>query len=352
MAKNYKSNAWYIRHVPKGSELGQIMEECSEYNEKTKSWDIDLEQFASKVPVTKMNEFLTTMVNKIVVQKVFDITEGANFPYLDFQEPDSDYGDTIELIAVENIDYKGADYSETSDLSPKVPSVNTQYIYTTDKKVWKISVLPQVMKRAIVKEGQLGALVGVILARLEFAYKQYLYVNISNDLSKVVSKSITLPSLGVATTTEEAKKYLNTCFQIAYKMSELNTIFNEEGMTSVTPKGHGLLLLNSATLAALNVEAFASVVNSDKLDTKVFKDIRMVQFFNADGTEDTNTLGYILDDRFYKYYVPIKESTSFVDSSNMITTYWLHAWIKRGYAPFINAVKFVAKDGTLDDVIE
>ena len=350
--KNYKSNEWYVRQVPKNSELGELLKECSSYDAENKKWNVDLEQFATKVPATKMNEFLTAMVNKIVVQKVFDITDGTEFPYLDFQEPDSDYGDTIELIAVENLDFKGNDYSENSDLSANVPNVNTQYIYTTDKKYWKISVLPNVMKRAIVKEGQLGALIGVIESRLEFAYKEYLYVHVSNDLSKVVSKSITLPSLGVNTTTEEAKKYLNTCLQVAYKMSELNTIFNEEGMKSVTPKGTALLLLNSATLAALNVEAYASVVNSDKFDTKVFKDIRMVKFYNEDGTEDKNTLGYILDERFYKYYVPIKESTSFVDASTMITTYWLHAWIKRGYAPFINAVKFVASDGTLDSNIE
>ena len=347
-----QSNAWYLRHIEPNTELGNILKECSTYNEKTKQWDVDLKQFATAVPVTKMNEFLSTMVNKIVVQKVFDITDGAEFPYLDFQAPDSEYGDTIELIAVQNLDYNGKDYDGTCDLSPNVPGVNTQYIYTTDKKFWKISVLPQVMKRAIIREGQLGALVGVIVSRLEYAYKKYLYINISADLSKVVGQTITLQGLGKNSTTDDAKKYLNECFQVAYKMAQFNTFFNSEGMESITPKGRATLYINASTMASLNVNAMASLLNSEKLDTKVFKDIKMVQFYNDDGTEDTNTLGYILDDRFYEFRVPIKESTSFFCPSSLITTYWLHAWIKRGYAPFINAVKFVAKDGTLDAHIE
>lgn len=352
MKKNYKSNSWYLSKIDSKSELGQILKDNLVWNESTKEYDVNLRQFAAQVPATKMNEFLTSMVNKIVVQKVFNITEGAEFPYLDFQEPDSAYGDTIELIAVENLDHKGNDYSQDCDLTPNVPNVNTQYIYTTDKKFWKISVLPAVMKRAIVREGQLGALIGVITSRLEYAYKKYLYINISADLSKVVGQTIKLAPLGVASTEDEAKKYLSTVFQVARKMAEFHNYFNSEGMESITPLGTATLYINSATASALNVEAYASLLNSDKLETKVFKDIKTVQFYNADGTEDTATVGYILDDRFYKYYVPIKESTSFFCPSSLITTYWLHAWVKRGYAPFINAVKFIKTDGTLDGKIE
>lgn len=352
MKKNYKSNSWYLKIAAKGSDLESILKDNLVYNNASKEWEVDLKQFATSVPVDKMNEFLTSMINKIVVQKVFDITAGAKFPYLDFQEPDTQYGDTIELIAVENLDYKGNDYSQDCDLSPNVPNVNTQYIYTTDKKFWKISILPAVMKRAFVREGQVGALLGVIASRLDYAYKKYLYINISNDLSKVVAQTITLTPLGVNTTEAEAKKYLNTVFQIGRKMAEFHTYFNAENMESITPLGTATLYINSATAAALNVEAYASLLNSDKLETKVFKDIKTVQFYKADGTEDTDTVGYILDDRFYKFYVPIKESTSFFCPSSLITTNWLHAWIKRGYAPFINAVKLVKANGTLDGKIE
>ena len=352
MKKNFKTNDWYLKNIDKNSELGAILKDNLVYNQVTKEWEVNLRQFASAVPAEKMNEFLTSMVNKIVVQKVFDITEGAKFPYLDFQEPDTQYGDTIELIAVNPLDYKGNDYKADCDLSANVPTVNTQYIYTTDKKFWKISVLPAVMKRAIVREGQIGALIGVILKQLDYAYKKYLYLTISADLSKVVSKTVTLPSLGVNTTEAEAKKYLSTVFQIARKMAEFSTDFNAEGMESITPIGTATLYINSATASALNVEAYASLLNSDKLETKVFKDIKAVQFFKEDGTPDNDTVGYILDDRFYKYFVPIKESSSFYCPSSLISTYWLHAWIKRGYAPFINAVKLVKANGTLDGKIE
>lgn len=354
MKKNYKSNSWYLKHIGNDNgELSSILKDSLKWNSETKEWDVDLRQFASKVPTTQMNEFLASMINKIVVQKVFDITAGAKFPYLDFQEPDSEFGDTIELIAVDNLDYKGNDYEQSVDLDPNVPTVNTQYIYTTDKKFWKISVLPAVMKRAIVREGQLGALVGVILGRLDYAYKKYLYINISADLSKVVGKTVTLPSLGVNTTEAEAKKYLSTVFQLGRKMAEFSTDFNTEAMESITPLGTATLYINSATAAALNVEAYASLLNSDKLeDKKIFNDIKTVQFYKEDGTPDTDTVGYILDNRFYKYYVPIKESTSFFCPSSLITTYWLHAWIKRGYAPFVNAIKLVKADGNLDGKIE
>lgn len=312
MKKNYKSNDWYLKHInDDGSELSKVLKDSLKWDANAKEWKVDLRQFATEVPTEQMNEFLSSMINKIVVQRVFDITEGAKFPYLDFQDADSEYGDTIELIAVDNIDYKGNDYSNKVDLEAKVPTVNTQYIYTTDKKFWKISVLPAVMKRAIVREGQLGALVGVITSRLEYAYKKYLYINISNDLSKVVAQTVTLPSLGVNTTEADAKKYLSTVFQLGRKMAEFHDYFNGEGMESITPLGTATLYINSATAAALNVEAYASLLNSGKLETdKVFRDIKTVQFYNADGTEDNDTVGYILDSRFYKFYVPIKQATS------------------------------------------
>ena len=346
-----KSNQWYLKQI-EDTNLKQILKDNMVFNQESKEWEVNLKQFATTTPATKMNEFLTAMINKIVVQKVFDVTEGAKFEYLDFQEPDSAYGDTIELIAVNPIDYKGNDYSQDSDLTPNVPTVNTQYIYTTDKKFWKISILPAVMKRAFVTEGQVGALLGVIAKQLEYAYKKYLYLTISADLSKSVAQTITLPSLGVNTTEAEAKKYLSTVFQIARKMAEFHTYFNKEGMESITPLGTATLYINSATASALNVEAYASLLNSDKLENKVFKDIRTVQFFKEDGSEDTDTVGYILDNRFYKFYVPIKESTSYFCPSSLITTNWLHAWIKRGYAPFINAVKLVKANGSLDGKIE
>lgn len=352
---SYKSNSWFLRNAigeKSPSVLVDALKDSALRNDKGEVVSIDLQKFASAVPTQQMNEFLSEIVNKIVLQRVFNLTDGAVFPYLDFQKADNEYGDAIELVAVENLPMAGNDYAETCDLSPNVPKVNTQYIYTTDKKFWKVSILPQVMKRAIITEGQLGALIGVIVGRLEFAYNMYLYTKISSDLKGITGQTITLPSLGVASTTEDAKKYLSTCIQVALKMSQFNTIFNSEGMTSITPKGSAILCLNAATFASLNVDALASLLNSDKLDLKVFKDIRLVDFYNADGTKDTTTLGYLLDKDFYMFYVPIKENTSFYCPSSLITTYWLHAWVKRGYAPFKNAVRFVASAGTLDANIE
>jgi len=98
----------------------------------------ELSQFET-APSTVYNEFLGVLVNKIVVQRNYTILGGWENPYSIFYKPTSALGDTEELLAVDLLD--GEDYSETSSLlSVQKPDVFNHYIYTEEKKVWKVSI--------------------------------------------------------------------------------------------------------------------------------------------------------------------------------------------------------------------
>ena len=293
----------------------------------------DLKQFDA--PTTVTNEFLTELVNKIVVQRNYVILGGWENPYNIFYKPMEMLGDTEELLTVDVI--AGANYSETSSLlTVAKPDVYNAYIYTEDKKVWKVSISQPIIRGAFVTEGGLSALIANIIGMLRKSKELYVYDTLTEDFATdfTIEEEIQPVAQGNATQAQLAYEQI---VALALKMSLPSTNYNLQGLRTTTPVGSAILMLNANYKASFDISVFASLFNSAVVgEQKVFS--RVVVADLAEGV-----LGYVLDPEAYIIVDRIMQTESFFDASNLITTFFLHNWIKRGKNPFVNAVKLVAE---------
>ena len=279
------------------------------------------------------NEFLDAIVNKIVVQRVYDPVNWT-FPFKEFMKEIDAYGDAEEILGFDVAD--GEDYTETSTLTKvtKPKRTNVHYIATVSKKKYPMSFSMDVVKGCIVKEYALTQMVTLMMKRMRFKSDKLWYDQTLTDLATIdISEEIGNPD-----TDENAKSAFVKVIDIVKQMSIPNEKYNKAGYDMAIPEGELICILNSNASANFDVRVFASLLNSARInETKYFKKIYTANF------EDPNTIGFILEGDSYLIIPRIERTTSFFDGSNLITNYWLHMWVRQGINPESQMVKLVGK---------
>ncbi len=289
----------------------------------------DLSSFQG-VPMVHMNEFINTMVNKIVTQRVYDPLKFKN-PFDIFQTDSPTFGETIELDAsvLPTVEV----YSEESTLGQiSKPKVKVEYIYTRDKIKVTVSRSEQQIRAAFTKEGGLASLLALFTKQLFDARNLFLYDAVKEDLNKINIEH-TLTSAGL--TDSDAKEVYQEVINLAYDMELPSTEYNESGLMATL--NSPILVLNTATAASFDVNVFASLFGASSIaEDKFFSKVIRIK-----DTENTDLVGYVLDADKYLWSNRILEVRDFYDGSNMVSTFWLHNWIIRGLNPHVNGVKLI-----------
>ena len=280
---------------------------------------------------TAYNEFLTLLVNKILIQRVYDPVEWA-YPFKEFVKDVDPYGDAQELIGFDIGD--GEDYTEESKLlevtKPRITSVS--YISTTSKKRYKISFSEEIVKGAITKEYGLTQMLNVYLKRMRVKSDKLWYDKTLSDLA-TINKTVTV---GDPSTDENAKATMSRIIQTTLDMSIPNDDYNNAGYDMALPVGNAILILNTNAKANVDVRVFATLLNSQKInDSNYFKKVYFANF------EDSNTIGYILESDSYLIVPRIMQARAFNDGSNLITNYWYHVWTRQGLNKESQMVKLI-----------
>jgi hypothetical protein len=292
----------------------------------------DGKQFAA--PTTVTNEFLSVLINKIVVQRNYVVLGGWENPYNIFYKAMEPMGDTEELMTVDVI--AAANYSGTSSLlTVAPPTVYNSYIYTVDKKVWKVSISQPILAGAFTTEGGLSALVANIIGMLRKSKELYVYDQLTADFATAFTIT---EAIGTVTPGNAAQAQLayEKIIALAQRMSLPATGFNAQGVRTNTALGSAILVLNAGYKASFDISVFASLFNADVVgEQKKFARVLVVDL-------PAGVLGYVMDPEAYIIVDRIMQTESFFDASNLVTTFFLHNWIKRGKNPFVNAVKLIA----------
>jgi hypothetical protein len=293
----------------------------------------ELSQFET-APSTVYNEFLGVLVNKIVVQRNYTILGGWENPYSIFYKPTSALGDTEELLAVDLLD--GEDYSETSSLlSVQKPDVFNHYIYTEEKKVWKVSIAQPIIRAAFTTEGGLSALIASIIGMLRKSKELFIYDTMTEEFDEAFEITHEIEDIDDVGETEAARKAYEQIIALTNKLSLPSDDFNAQGLRTTTPKGAAVLMINPDYKASFDINVFASLFNANVVgENKIFARVVM-----ADMADDV--LGYVLDPDAFLIMDRILQTESFFDGSNLITHFYLHNWVKFGMNPFVNAVKLI-----------
>lgn len=305
------------------------------YDENTNEInDSNFSLFANEPQVA--NEFLSTMINKIVVQRAYDLMRGYKMPFTRFQKPMSRLGDAEELLTAELAtpkDYKN-ETDGTNPFEATKPTIRLAWIKTEDKKYVDVQLSYEIWAGAFVSETGLSNIAGIILKNLDDSLLIYLYDVMNTEFtSEKISKTKEITTVSGVGQVEASQKAYEEIIKIVNDMSLPSRDFNNENLRTITPKGRAVLILNTQYRSAFDVNVLASLFHADKVgEEKYFAEVIMADL-------DDETVGVILDEEAYMFGFRIAESGSIYNPKTMEINTFIHRWIKRAFVPWRNAVR-------------
>ena len=306
------------------------------YNEQDNSIDEDaLSLFTSTPDIA--NEFISDMANKIVVQRAYDLFRDYKMPFDVFRKEMSRLGDAEELLTAELASASNYDASATP-FSADAPDIVLSWVKTEDKKVVNVKLSYEIWAGAFVSETGLSNIAGIILKNLRDTIEYLVFTNITADLSNAtkVTKYATIQEVSGAGETANAQKAYEQIIKLAIDMSIPSDDYNTSEVLTFTPMGRGVLVLNSLYKASFDVNVLASLFNSAKIGEQQY--FAKVIVAPLTGTKQ---LGVILDEEAYLWGYRFNVSQNIINPANLTIEEYYHAWVKRAFVPFRQAVRLV-----------
>lgn len=304
------------------------------------------------------NEFLANLVNLIVETRINRTVEGRRInDLIDSALVDpTPYGDgrlhiTVDTLAVE-------DYSETSTLlSNKKPTVNEQLISTTDRKKIQVTLNRWLMKGAFANEYSLAEAIGAIEEMLQKTKDIYMYKKIVSAYEgwtpTVAGQTKTIDIMDVSALegenlTNANKSNALLIYQairsLSLAMQSPSRAYNDLGYEEMYNADDLIFIVNGKFEGLINTYAYASLLNSDKLNNiKIYdKSIIIPEEQLSNAQNQSNTIGWLVSKNKYEISPRFEVMTSFEDASNLMLQDFLHFWLNSGFVDGLAGVKIVA----------
>ena len=306
------------------------------YNESDNSIDEDaLSLFTSQPDIA--NEFISDMANKIVVQRAYDLFRDYKMPFDVFRKEMSRLGDAEELLTAKLASASSYDGTATPFNADK-PDIVLSWVKTEDKKVVNVQLSYEIWAGAFVSETGLSNIAGIILKNLRDTIEYLVFTNITADLSDAtkVTKYATIQEVNDAGQTANAQKAYEQIIKLAIDMSIPSDDYNTAEVLTFTPMGRGVLVLNSLYKASFDVNVLASLFNSAKIGEQQYFSKVIVAPLTG-----TKQLGVVLDEEAYLWGYRFNVSQNIINPANLTIEEYYHAWVKRAFVPFRQAVRLV-----------
>lgn len=303
------------------------------------------------------NEFLSNLVNLVVETRVNATTNGKRInDLIDFCLTDTiEYGEGKLLISVDTL--KVSEYSQTSSLlTNELPIVDEQVIETTDRKFIHLTLNRYLMKGAFANEYSLSEALAVIESMLEKTKNIYMYRKIveafENWTSPVETQTVTIDIVNTSTLSGSAKleqdkanaiKIYENVRKYALNMQTPSRKYNELGYEEMYNANDLGFIVNEKYDTYMNTYAYASLLNSDKLNNIQLYDKSIILPTDQINEGNINTIGWLCSKYKYQIAPRFMVSGSFEDISNLNIQDFLHFWLNSGFAKGLAMVKFVAR---------
>lgn len=312
------------------------------------------------------NEFLPNLLNLVVMTRINNSVNGRRINDLlasVFVDP-IEYGDGELLISVDTL--KTSDYSETSSLLKSTkPTINEQYLSTTDKKFVAVTLNRYLMKGAFANEYSLADCLAVIEGMLEKTKNIYCYkktimalenwapTDIAGSPVNDNTQQITIDLIQttgmtgntlVETEKANALKVYTTIRNIALNIQAPSRNYNELQFEEMYNADQLNMYINSKFDTQINTYAYASLLNSEKLNNiEQYKKSIIIPAEQFKSENQENLIGWLAVDKKYRIAPRFVLATSFFDGSNLNLNEWLHFWLVSGFDKGKAMVKFTAK---------
>ena len=304
------------------------------------------------------NEFLSSLYNLVVVTRVNATTSGRrindliNACLVDTIE----YGEGKMLVSVDTLTTK--DYNEKSTLlSISKPTVDEQQLETTDKKVIQLTTNRYLTKGAFENEYSMAEAIAEIESMLEKTKNIYMYKKIVTALENWVptleTQTVTVDLIDTSSLKGEAKTEAEKSNALAIyqkireyslNMQAPNRKYNDIAFEEMFNAEDLDFVVNSNFDSLINTYAYASLLNSDKLNNIKLYDKSIIipndQFAKTE--TQTKTIGWLMSKYKYQISPRFMVTTDFFDGSNLNDNKWLHFWLNSGFARGLAGIKLVA----------
>lgn len=302
------------------------------------------------------NEFITTLLNKIVKQVIHN--KFFSDPLKSLKKGTKPLGDTIEEIYANFVQAKGFDPTGADLLTRELPDVKSVYHRMNRQDKYKVTISPEMISKAFTSYDKLESFIQTIINTLynsseldEFVLmKQLIKQAIDNNAMKVVTVPDPVASAQNAKDFIKAVKIVSG--DMVFANSNNNAYLTSQStdtkpIITCTPKNEQILLIDNATDVSVSIEVLAYAFN---MTVAEFNDTRKIVI---DAFPDPSIRAALVDEQFMQVYDDLVMFKEFENGEGLYRNYYLHVWQTLGYSNLVNAVAFkVASDEDSDGTVE
>ena len=294
------------------------------------------------------NQFISTLINKIVYSKVDRMT--FSNPFKKYESYPVRFGDTIENIFTEVPSGYTFDKNATDPFTKVIPSAKVLYATINYERQYCTTIQDSLLRRAALNEYGFMNLIESILANMGTAksideYNATLAMLNNSDLY-----AGGFETLNVSTAATDNEKYklitqkivdVVTDFQIPCKDN------NKLGVLNVSAKKDIVLLIKQSLLNHINLDYLAGVFNLSKVDliSNIIpvRNFRIVQDNDTSSTTaDPSIAGtdldfIILDSKGFDIHPALEDSGVIYNPKGKYTNHYTNSWKIISYKYFYNA---------------
>lgn len=295
------------------------------------------------------NQFISTLINKIVYSKV-DKMEFSN-PFKKYEGFPVRYGDTIENIFTEVPQGYTFDKDATDPFAKKVPSVKVLYASINYEMQYETTIQDALLRRAALNEYGFMQLIESILANMGTRKSVDEYTATIRMLNNEDLYADGFEELDVSAMSTDTEKYKS----VTQKIIDVVTDFalpcvdnNALGVLNVTRREDVLLVIKQSLLNHINLDFLSGVFNLSKVD--LVKQIIPVRSFKtiAPDDEDAEEVGedldfIILDTKGFDIHPALEDSGMIYNPKGKYTNHFTNSWKIISYKYFHNARAFKVK---------
>lgn len=284
----------------------------------------------------KANQFLTALVNKIVYQKVENMT--FSNPFKKYDGYPVNYGETIENVYVDRaLGYK-YDKDATNPFDKKSPNVKSLYVSINYEMQYCVTIQDSLIRRCALNEYGFMRLIDSILQSLITgrSVDEYLATIIMLNNEDIYAGGIEeIDTTSALDDTERfgmvTEKLVGTYHDFALPSIDNNKV----GVMQVTKPEDTLLVIKQSVLDKIDLTYLSGLFNLSKVD--MMKKIIPVRSFQAvvnnyDGEEVVSSLNgedidfIVIDERGFDCHVALADGGFIYNPKGKYTNHFSNLW--------------------------
>lgn len=305
-----------------------------------------------------MNEFISTLVNRILFQEVHDevyynqlrILRGADIPY------GTDVQDNIANPAIAT-PYDATAMADV--LTPATPDVKTVYYRRNRQDKYKVTIFDKLLKGAFIDFGPFDRFYNMLKNTLVSGDQMDEY----EMMVAVMASALDAGSILTVTNpdnADEAKLYRNavrlmrtyflkfrypsTLYNGYLKMATEQGVANATALKTWTDEKRMSLFIRADVLAAIDVEVLAAAFNMEKAN--FLGRLIIVDTFGT-GAVSSKTMAIVADITAFRFHDNLYEMADTpYNAATLSRNFYLHHWQTMAFSPFANCVAIIEEDST------